>query len=359
MSETQQAIQEILRLLYSSDDEGLELVERIEGLAPEQRELLISELDWFGRLALAPEGGDEESREAVLGSASRVAMAMIGAVALAILAGLAGAVGLVLLAIGTVKGRVEGGIRPTEVHHGIYAETFAVWMALFLLLQLAAGLGAVLVPGAALLLSLLAFGSSLIALAWPGFRGVPFSDVKRDVGLNLGARPSLEPLVGAGGYLMALPILAVGVGMTLVLMLIQGALAAAPEPFTAAGGPAHPIVLELPGSPWWTKLSVFLLASVAAPIVEETMFRGVLYRHLRDATRRHGRVVSVIAAASINAFLFAAIHPQGWVAIPALMALAYAFILLREWRGTLVPAMIAHGVSNGLVMTLLLTLLAS
>jgi membrane protease YdiL (CAAX protease family) len=286
-------------------------------------------------------------------------MAVIGAFGLFVLAAMAGTAGLILLAIGTWKGRITGGLQPSEVPHGLYAETFAVWFTLFLLLQLAAGLGAALIPGSALIASLFAFAGSLSALAWPVFRGVRWSDVKRDIGLNLGEKAAIEPLVGVGGYLMALPLLVGGVGLTLVLLLIQAAFSGPPEPFSAAGGPAHPIVLELPEAAWWTKMFVFLLASVAAPIVEETMFRGVLYRHLRDATRRHGRVLSVLVSASANAFLFAAIHPQGWVAIPALMSLAYSFILLREWRGSLVPAMITHGISNAVVMTLLLTLLSS
>jgi membrane protease YdiL (CAAX protease family) len=48
------------------------------------------------------------------------------------------------------------------------------------------------------------------------------------------------------------------------------------------------------------------------------------------------------------------IHPQGLEAVPILMALAFTFCLVREWRGSLVPAMIAHGISNGLVLTLLI-----
>ncbi len=100
---------------------------------------------------------------------------------------------------------------------------------------------------------------------------------------------------------------------------------------------------------------VLLLAAVAAPVVEETMFRGVLYR-APCATRRAslGLLLSILVSATVNAFVFAVIHPQGWVAIPALMSLAYAFTLMREWRGTVIPSMIMHAVSNGLVMTLLI-----
>ena len=44
--------------------------------------------------------------------------------------------------------------------------------------------------------------------------------------------------------------------------------------------------------------------------------------------------------------------------MPALMALACGFTLMREWRGTVVPSMIIHGISNGLVMTFFILLVA-
>ena len=87
------------------------------------------------------------------------------------------------------------------------------------------------------------------------------------------------------------------------------------------------------------------------------MFRGVLYRHLRSATGHLGTGLSILVSGTLNGFLFAAIHPQGWVAIPALMSLAWAFILVREWRGTLVPSMVVHGISNGLLMLGLIAIL--
>jgi membrane protease YdiL (CAAX protease family) len=59
----------------------------------------------------------------------------------------------------------------------------------------------------------------------------------------------------------------------------------------------------------------------------------------------------------VVSFLFAVIHPQGFLAVPPLMSLALAFTLMREWRGTLLPPMIAHGINNA-VATLLLFLMS-
>jgi membrane protease YdiL (CAAX protease family) len=52
--------------------------------------------------------------------------------------------------------------------------------------------------------------------------------------------------------------------------------------------------------------------------------------------------------------VFAVVHPQGLIAVPVLMGLALGFTLAREWRGSLVPGMVAHSLNNGLVTLLIL-----
>src|SRR5262249_59937285 len=97
----------------------------------------------------------------------------------------------------------------------------------------------------------------------------------------------------------------------------------------------------------WHVLGLYALASVFAPVIEETMFRGALFHHLR---RRWGWGVS----APIVALLFAIVHPQGWVAVPALGSIAIVLAALREWRGSLIAPMVAHGFNNFLALTLAL-----
>lgn len=82
------------------------------------------------------------------------------------------------------------------------------------------------------------------------------------------------------------------------------------------------------------------------------MFRGLLYFHLRDASRRLGVVVSVGFSLLCSGFIFAVIHPQGWVGVPVLAMLATGFALAREWRGSLWSAIIAHGINNAMVTLL-------
>ena len=80
--------------------------------------------------------------------------------------------------------------------------------------------------------------------------------------------------------------------------------------------------------------------------------KNLLLRHCMNG--QLGFVVSFLLSALITSFIFAVIHPQGLVAVPALMSLAIAFTLLREWRGTLIPGMVAHGINNGLLVALVL-----
>jgi len=102
---------------------------------------------------------------------------------------------------------------------------------------------------------------------------------------------------------------------------------------------------------------VFVSACIAAPVVEETMFRGVLYRHLRDWSQSWARWVSIAFSAILNGFVFAAIHPQGIMAIPLLMTLAMCFSLVREWRNSLLTPMLMHAIHNTLVTCISLTIL--
>ena len=52
--------------------------------------------------------------------------------------------------------------------------------------------------------------------------------------------------------------------------------------------------------------------------------------------------------------IFAAVHPQGWTAIPALGAIGFVLALIREWRGGLLASMAAHALNNGTLLTLML-----
>jgi membrane protease YdiL (CAAX protease family) len=349
---TDSAIEHALRRLYR-DFAGHHL--DAPSVDASERELLRQRLGWFGQLALAS-AGDPESpdRQATLRAARQTFIVILGGTALFALACLAGLMGLLVFVSLLFAGQLPGGLRVPSGHGGVYAETFALYLLLFLGLSLgaawlSAGRDSLLLSGVVVLLS-------LAALAWPVLRGISWTEVRRDIGLVKGRRPALEPVIGVGCYAMALPMLVVGLIATLLLMTHQTNLSAGSNPahdFAPSPSPTHPIIGYLVQPGWRLRLEVFFVACIVAPIVEETMFRGVLYRHLRDASVRLGSVMSVIVSATIVSFLFASIHPQGLLAIPALMALAYGLTLAREWRVTLVPGMVAHGINNGLLLLFL------
>jgi membrane protease YdiL (CAAX protease family) len=353
---TRAALIEALKRLYEDYSEG-----RLDAPSIQQadRDLLSNELKWFGQLALAPKGTpDTGTRAEVLRLAERAAIAILSAVALVGVLGFVGLIGLVFFLVFLFNGNLRRGFQCGSPNGGIYAETFAVWMLLFIILT--TGIAWIAAREAYLICLSLASLLSLLALVWPVLRGVPWTQVRLEIGWTAGKKPFLEPFMGVVGYGMGIPLLVVGVLLVLALLALQTKLQAlgggpgGPESFSPNRLPVHPIVPAMTSAGWWGRVQILLIASVTAPFVEETMFRGVLYRHLREATSGSGLALSLIISATIVSFVFAVIHPQGLVAIPALMALAYTFCLLREWRGALIPCMVAHGLSNGLVVLLLM-----
>jgi membrane protease YdiL (CAAX protease family) len=373
-------VRHILRRLY--EDYSKEQYSA-PGVTPADRQEL-DRLGWFGELALHPAASpDASARQAVIAEARKTFFALWAIIVLFGVLGFFGFFGLMALAAFALAGGVRSGLRLEGRYGGVYAETFALYFLLFVGLSLLVGS----IGGNFLLMGSIATLLSLSAIVWPVIRGIPWRQVRQDIGLTRGRGILVEPFLGLAGYAMTMPILAVGVAIMFLLLVGQGAfkgVAAGPEAPVAADDdseqsspsdsprsaspasnpmlpddlPAHPLVfMDLRG--WWNKLLIYFLACFVAPLVEETMFRGVLYRHLRGATSRLGGFLSIVVSGSIVSFIFAAIHPQGWIAIPALMGLAYGFTILREWRGTLIPGMVAHGLNNGIVFTVAMMLLGS
>jgi membrane protease YdiL (CAAX protease family) len=325
-------------------------------LTDADRELLEHQLGWSGRLALTPPDAEPAARQQVIAPAKRFAVTMLVAFVVGALVGMLGLAGLIVWAVFFFLGKTNRGLPPPSRHGGIYAEAFAVYMVAFLGLSIGAAL--LHVPGPMLLVSaavmLLSLGAGLL---WPVLRGIPWGVVRRELGLTLGRRPWLEPLIGLGGYAMILPVFAVGVIVSSVLTQAERRWQLGDQPekhFAPVEQPSHPIVEWLQNPDWSLLGQVVLIASVLAPLVEETMFRGALYRHLRDATSRLGRPGSFLVSAVVVSFVFAVIHPQGVLAVPALMALAFGLTILREWRGSLLPSMMVHGIHNGLTTFVLI-----
>lgn len=364
---------DVLRRLYRDQERGLFFHPSVSGA---DAHWLQEKLGWLGALALYPAVSEttlerhtahagaqgpvlleqyRNGRQAVLDRATQT-LTIVLAVASAVIFVLAlGFLGLPIFLLLWMAGVVRVGLKPGVAPAGVYAETFALWLVCY---------GGLLIGGDLLLhdrvpavvRGSIAMPLSLLIAFWPVLRGVPWRQVRQDIGWTLGRQAPLEPLCGFACYVINVPVVIVGFLLTVGLAAGYGALQS-----QAGGGepaaPTHPILEQLAHPDWLDLLLTFFLASVVAPIVEETMFRGFLHRHLREVCfTRRPLVGGVCTALTVNV-LFAAVHPQGPLFIPVLTALACGFSLAREWRGTLIPSMIAHGTNNFLVGMLAFLLL--
>lgn len=86
------------------------------------------------------------------------------------------------------------------------------------------------------------------------------------------------------------------------------------------------------------RLAIGIIAVFGAPIVEETLFRGILYPLFK---RKLGFGLAVFFTSA----LFAASHHHALTALP-LMVLAIGLTLLYEWRGNLASCILMHSFFN-------------
>lgn len=103
-----------------------------------------------------------------------------------------------------------------------------------------------------------------------------------------------------------------------------------------------------------SRYAVFIVAFMAtfsAPIVEEIVYRGVLFSALQ-------RSLNVLAAVLLVTLVFAIIHfPQYWgdpATISTLLFLSLMLTLIRVWTKNLLPCIMFHFVFNGIQSALLI-----
>ena len=96
---------------------------------------------------------------------------------------------------------------------------------------------------------------------------------------------------------------------------------------------------------------IAILATFTAPIVEEVIYRGILYSALQ-------RTVGVWLAVFLVTMLFAVVHvPQyaaDYVSISMICLLSLVLTLVRVWTNNLLPCIILHFVFNGIQSLMLL-----
>lgn len=319
---------------------------------PAEADLLIHNLRSFGELIVAHyEGPNSPAQQSLNRKAVRVVLAF-----LFLFFGLLGGLllGLILFCVATsrlVQGRIIFRLNPQRLFStqsaDLFLEAFAVYFGLivFVTLLIQAGGSS---NGIASILPIIA--GSIGGTAWPFLRGLPIKRAAFELGLARGQGIFKEIIAGIAGYLALIPLYLLGIGVSIILLVFQANFSAqfggAPTP----GEMSHPIIKPLLRGDLWLKLVIFGFAAGFAPFFEETLFRGAFYAALRKR-------LPIPMAAIIMAFIFAAIHPQGFAAIPVLMSLAISFALLREWRGSLIAPMAAHALHNGFLVGIIILII--
>jgi membrane protease YdiL (CAAX protease family) len=318
---------DLLRTLYTHGPEAL---------GAQDRQFLVDRHGWFGQLALAYGApSDSEMRGEVIDPAKRVVIVLMLISLGALGAAGIGVVLLILAAVWVATGTLRRAyVPPAPWRAGPFGEAFAVYLCGFVVLSVAMGLllGGLadrsIWPSAAVVVVL------PVVVAWLKFRGITWAEVVRGLGWHRGRGVLREVWGGLVGYVAGLPVVGVGMLISMWLMKKTGEQA------------VHPIVnhpIDRPIEAW----GVFVLACVVAPIVEETMFRGALFHHLRG---KFGFVISAL----LTSVIFAAIHPQGWAAVPVLGAIAVVLAGIRQWRGSIIGCVVAHSLNNSAVTLILL-----
>jgi len=329
-----------LRKLMDEDGspEWLSLVETAlkSGISNEDRDSLRQELGWFADLAAGPNRDELERASEIRQRSTRVIflimLCLLGAVGV-ILAG-----GLFLIMLARKQRISEKAMRfdRETVPRGLMLEVFALYLGMVALGELAS----IFLHGS---FSIIGYVLSIVVpLIWPVFRGYRWKTFLRSLGVHRGEGVFKEIGCGIIGYAGVLAIASIGICLTWVLTMMVGAFAAGGGETLAepASPEPHPILGWMFSSGWMGRVLCLLLAAVLAPLLEETLFRGALHRYLR------GRL-GFFLSALITGLIFAGLHPQGWMAIPALGAIGIGFSLLREWRDSLVAPMVAHSINNG------------
>ena len=333
---------------------GRHLLASGEPASPEDAALLEKNLGWFATLLISRT--DDAVRQQLGKACLPGALISLSVPVVVVLFGLLGLVLILVAIVGHNAGRFRFALPQAQSldlsdetrdrFELVFSQAFAAYLTIMVVFNLpffdTFGLGFALVG---------LFGAFLAGLFLPRFRGLPWGETRRLLGWHRGAGLLKELGCGITGYFAMLPVLAIGVAATLLLMGLAGLVAGSGGDSSGTGpvgpsAPVHPIVFQVAHGGWGVKIAILFLATVLAPLFEETMFRGFFYRVLR---RRHAFLLSGL----VSGFLFAMVHPQGWIAIPALASIGFSLAGIREWRDSLIASMTAHALNNGLVISLL------
>ncbi len=318
--------------------------------APLSPELLDAQdyLGWWAKLArLHNAERDDPARVEMVENGRRV-FVLISVVGVAgILVAIGATAACIYIVVRLSRRSIKARIVPPVPGGSVYLEIFGVFLCGFLVISIVGDIVTKTNPGnpqPAIYTALVGQWALILVPLWPLVRGVPLSRLRADLGLHRGQGVFREIGAGVVGYLAGLPLLVAGYIAMVVLMVIVNSFRPDGDPIA----PNNP-VLEMVQNPSVLVLVLsFSLAVIWAPLVEETVFRGALLRHVRGRT-------GIIGGTLITALVFAFLHPYGPVFTPPLIALGVTFALLRQWRGSLIAPMTAHFLHNGTLLAVFIT----
>lgn len=208
----------------------------------------------------------------------------------------------------------------------------ALYFSTFLLLSLAAGVIAAVNKGVDFLALNAGVFLILICLT-PFFATAPMFGDRIKWSQIIGDRSQLwkKFLWGFGGYMANFPL---AMAVTLVMNKAIG---------DKLPAPSHELIEMMSGSGPVGAILLFFMAALAAPLIEEPMFRGVLFPALQRVMK------SPTAAIVLTGVIFAVIHPQGPLLWPALACIGMTAAVLTRQTGSLIPAILMHFLHNATV----------
>jgi membrane protease YdiL (CAAX protease family) len=255
-----------------------------------------------------------------------------------VVGGLVGLVLLVVFAVSAATGKWyqlhRVGTASVHLKFGDLMDAFLFYLTFYRCLGLVVGLIGTATDwqpdphGMLILDASLQIGVGAIALLYAARKARSRDTTLADIGMT--TRSSVLSDIGYGllGYCANLP-----------LMIVMGLISHAIFRHNTNTTPNPVLPLMVGTHDLLSRVLIFVMASLAAPFIEETFFRGVLFTGLRT---RYGWSVSAL----ISAACFAAVHPmQDWLPI---FTLGFSFAVMREMRQSLIPGMTAHFVQNTL-----------
>ena len=128
------------------------------------------------------------------------------------------------------------------------------------------------------------------------------------------------------------------IGLAVLVLVIGGVLT------NRIGGEATEVD-AIVASSTAARISIAVLATLTAPLVEELIYRGLLYSALQ---RVMGRLLTVIFVSFLFAFVHVFQYSNNLGVIAAITIFSLSLTLMRAYSGRLLPCYVMHLVFNGL-----------